>query len=252
MERLRLTGDMILTYQRQIEPGQTELTGAMDLEAPPITARLDPALTPVENAQAYYDRYRRKRKASRALPRRVAHVRAELATLEQLGADIELAESRPEIDAVGDALLDRSAGANSGSRRAHGSQVGGPLRLRSSDGFVLLVGRNSRQNETVTFGRASRADLWLHARGLPGGHVVIKAAGRRVPERTLLEAAGLALRFSGARGEGRAEVIVTEVRHVRHLRGGGPGMVTYDHEKTMVASPLDPAELDRARTTDML
>ena len=282
LDRLRLTGDMILTYQRQIGPGQTELVGTLDLDAPPLVARLDPDLTPVENAQSYYDRYSRKSKAAAALPGLKALVLAEMETLDQLRADLDLAENRAEIDAVADALADvrrelgpsppsagetegsaaarggagrgkgaaaspgsknRGAGSSStGRRKSHGKPAG-PLRLTSSDGFPLLVGRNSTQNEAVTFGKAARDDVWVHARGLPGGHVVVRSGGRDVPEQTLLEAAGLALFYSAARDESRGEAIVTKVRYVRRLKGGGPGMVRYEREATIVASPLDPAEL---------
>jgi predicted ribosome quality control (RQC) complex YloA/Tae2 family protein len=256
LERLRLGGDLILTLQRQIEPGQTALSGTLDPAFGPMTVELDPALTPVENAQAHYERYRRKKRAAEALPARLAKEQALVAVLDQLETDLLLATNRAEIDAVHDALLeigsdviDSAKGGQDGSRRkgrrsAPGAVAGKPLRLLSSDGLVLLVGRNRGQNETVTFKLASRNDLWLHARDVPGGHVVVKSAGRSVPERTLREAAGLALHFSRVRESRQAEVIVTEVRHVRRLKGAGKGMVRYERERTLVATPLDPSELE--------
>jgi predicted ribosome quality control (RQC) complex YloA/Tae2 family protein len=77
---------------------------------------------------------------------------------------------------------------------------------------------------------------------VPGAHVVVKSAGRLVPERTILEAAGLAAWFSRARDSARVDVVVTDVRHVRRLRGGGPGMVTIDqgHVATVTVAPRRP------------
>jgi predicted ribosome quality control (RQC) complex YloA/Tae2 family protein len=197
--------------------------------------RLDPARTPVENAQAFYERHRRARRAAAGVPRRLAESEALLATLDQLAADLALAEDRPAIDAVYEALREAGYVGRPLPRRAVGRS--GPLRVVSSDGLAVLVGRNSRQNETVTFERGKRGDRWLHARDVPGAHVLIKSAGRPVPERTLREAAALAAWFSAARDQAAVDVAVTDVRHVRRRRGAGPGMVTFRNEETLTVRP---------------
>jgi predicted ribosome quality control (RQC) complex YloA/Tae2 family protein len=117
------------------------------------------------------------------------------------------------------------------------------LRWVSGDGFTVLVGRNSRQNEMVTFQRAARGDLWLHARDVPGGHVIVKAAGAPVPERTVLAAAALAAWFSRARGDAAVAVAVTDIRHVKRLAGGGPGMVKVLESETRTVAPRSPEAL---------
>jgi predicted ribosome quality control (RQC) complex YloA/Tae2 family protein len=113
------------------------------------------------------------------------------------------------------------------------------LRRESSDGFVLLVGKNSRQNEEVTFHQAAANDLWLHARGVPGAHVIVKSGGRPIPETTLREAAALAAYYSQARENGSVAVDYTEQRYVRHMKSGGPGMVSYERERTLHVTPVD-------------
>jgi predicted ribosome quality control (RQC) complex YloA/Tae2 family protein len=102
---------------------------------------------------------------------------------------------------------------------------------------VLLVGKNSQQNEEVTFREAGSNDLWLHARGVPGAHVIIKSGGRQVPRRTLEEAARLAAYYSQARGNTSVPVDYTQQRYVRHMKGGGPGMVIYERERTISVRP---------------
>ncbi|RMF37812.1 MAG: DUF814 domain-containing protein, partial [Chloroflexi bacterium] len=116
-----------------------------------------------------------------------------------------------------------------------------PLRITSPDGFLILVGRNARQNDEVTFKRAGPDDLWLHARGVPGAHVVIKSGGQAVPETTLHLAATLAAYYSAARDGAQIAVDVTERKRVRRLKGNRPGMVTYRGERTLwIKGPVLP------------
>src|SRR5260370_14390415 len=99
---------------------------------------------------------------------------------------------------------------------------GVPLHIQSRDGFTILVGKNSRQNEEVTFHQATANDVWLHARGVPGAHVIIKAGGRDIPRSTIEQAANLAAYYSKPRGSTSVPVDYTLQRHVRHRKGGGP------------------------------
>jgi predicted ribosome quality control (RQC) complex YloA/Tae2 family protein len=114
---------------------------------------------------------------------------------------------------------------------------GVPLYKQSKEGFTILIGKNSRQNEEVTFHQATGNDLWLHARGVPGAHVIIKAGSREIPRATIDQAASLAAYYSQARGSTSVPVDYTLQRHVRHMKNGGPGMVIYEHEKTIYAEP---------------
>ena len=113
----------------------------------------------------------------------------------------------------------------------------GPLKVTTPEGIVIWVGRNSRQNEEVTFGKGKPEDLWLHARGVPGAHVIIKSGGRSMPPGIIQKAAGLAAYYSASRSEGRVLVDVTERRHVRKIKGGKEGMVTYRNESPIEAVP---------------
>ncbi|HEY0738029.1 MAG TPA: NFACT RNA binding domain-containing protein, partial [Herpetosiphonaceae bacterium] len=137
-------------------------------------------------------------------------------------------------------LLKAAAGKN--QARGPRSQ---PLRLRSSDGLTIFVGRSAGQNEEVTFRLARPDDLWLHVRDVPGAHVVIQSEDAP-PNRTIEEAAGLAVYFSAARGSTSAEVTLTQRRHVRKIPGGPPGLVSVRNEQTIRAVPLPPDSLQRA------
>ena len=109
-----------------------------------------------------------------------------------------------------------------------------PLRFVSPDGFVIRVGRNSRQNEAL-LKDARGEDLWLHAKDIPGSHVLVTSGGQDVPEDTLVLAAKLAAYYSKARGR-QTQVDYTPRRHVKKTPGGGPGLVHYTGEKSLIVS----------------
>jgi predicted ribosome quality control (RQC) complex YloA/Tae2 family protein len=238
LEDLRKKGELILAYSSSISPDQTELQAQYDIDGPPLVVALDPKLSPVANAQAYFREYEKGKRAAADVPGRLATADLEIAYLNQLAADLELAENWPEIDEVGEALS--AAGFLTGPPPARPrGRAAGPLRVISEDGMTILIGRNSRQNEEVTFRRASPDDLWLHARGVPGGHVLIKSGGRPVAERTLRQAARLAAWYSAGRSEGDVPVDVVSRKQVRRVAGGKarPGMVTYRGEETLRVEP---------------
>ena len=225
----RVAGELLLTYQAQV-PAMARAVTLTGYDGNPRTIALDPKLTAVENAQAYFRRYEKARRAAKRIPALIRNVRVDRAYLEQLTADLALAESRPEIDSVRDALV--AAGWATQRRKSTG-RVGEPRRFEV-EGFPIYVGRNARQNEQVTFKRAGPEDLWLHVRGLPGAHVVIKCGRQTVPEDVVQRVAELAAYYSPARGGGaRVPVDVTERRFVRRVRGGHPGLVTYRNERTV-------------------
>ena len=225
---LRQAGELLLTYQGRVEPGANEVT-VPDYAGEPRTIALDPELTPVENAQAYFERYRKAERAAKQIPPRLRALKADRAYLAQLATDLDLAESRPEIDAVYEAL--REAGWVSKPSRHHAGQVKGPRHVEI-DGAHLYVGRNAQQNEEVTFERADRDDLWLHVRGVPGAHVIVKSD--KAPSETVVRrAAELAAYFSAARDTGQVAVDVVARRFVKRAPGGRPGLVTYRNEETV-------------------
>ena len=115
-----------------------------------------------------------------------------------------------------------------------------PLRIQSSDGLTMYVGRSASQNEMTTFKLGAPSDIWLHTRSIPGAHVIIKSMGRDVPQSTLEEAAGLAAYFSKARNERSVEVDDAQRRQVRRITDGPLGMVSYHAQATIRVTPRAP------------
>lgn len=241
-ELLRQSGELLLAYQYSLTPGQSELRAQYEPDGPELVIRLASGLSPLENAQRYFTRHEKAKRALQEVPQLLKQTKAQLQTLEQLACDLTLADSRPDIDEVRSTL--QSMGLWRGARqRMPGGQRSGPLRVVTAEGFVMRAGRNSRQNEQVTFERVSGADLWLHARGVPGAHVLIRHDGRPVPDHVLDQAAALAAWFSPRRDERRVAVDVTQRRNVRRIHGAGPGMVSYRNERTLNVQPRSPEAL---------
>jgi predicted ribosome quality control (RQC) complex YloA/Tae2 family protein len=236
--RWRQSGEWILAYAHTISPGQAELV-AQTGEDEPLRIPLDPDRSPPDNAQAYFGRYRKAQRAAEGGAARLQEVDLALQDLEQLETDLELAASRPEIDEVRAALVE------AGHVRAKNGKLprtvrSEPLSLTSPDGFTILVGRNSRQNDRVTFRRAQGEDWWFHARGVSGAHVVVRSQGHALPPDTIRRAAELAAYYSRLRDESNVEVDYTRRRHVRRIPGAAPGLVTYSQERTVRTAPRGP------------
>jgi predicted ribosome quality control (RQC) complex YloA/Tae2 family protein len=239
VEELRRKGEMILAYAHRIEPGQRELAAPVGPGEALLLIELDPRLSPVENAQRYFERYKKAKSAAEEIPALLQQAELEMRYLDQLETDLDLAANWPEIREVEACLAE--AGYIREERRKQKVGRSRPLEVKSQDGLLILVGRNSRQNEEITFRRAGPNDLWLHARGVPGAHVIVKTGGRGVPEATLRQAAQLAAYYSQVRDSACVAVDYTERRYVRPIKGAGPGLVTYTRERTIRVAPRKPA-----------
>lgn len=265
--RYRLYGDLLLAHQHEVGQGPTSvvLLNYFDQsgsdEASQISVPLDPRFDAVTNANRYFNKYHKLRRALELVPTQIEQNNLELAMVSQFMSDLKIAENSAEITHVqaevqaagymrgSKVVIDKKAlkaakkiqGKGKGGKPAKGKPVppggGVPLHIQSREGFTLLVGKNSRQNEEVTFRQATSNDLWLHARGVAGAHVIIKSAGREIPHNTINQAASLAAYYSEARGTTSASVDYTLQRHVRHMKGGGPGMVIYEREHTIYVEP---------------
>lgn len=243
-EKLRTEAEWLLALQTQLTPGQKVLE--VDLgEAEPLRIKLDPALSPVEQAQRKFKQAGKLARAAEFVPARQTQLKSDLAFLDQLATDLALAENQPQIATVvselqSSGLLPQRPGRNKATRPAQEL-----LRYYSNSGVEIIVGRNARQNDHITFNVAGSADLWLHAREIPGAHVIVRSGGQPVDEETLQAAAQLAAYYSQRRGDRAVPVAVTPRRFVTRMAGGRPGQVNFRQEETLVVPAELPAEIMR-------
>jgi predicted ribosome quality control (RQC) complex YloA/Tae2 family protein len=241
-EPLRRAGELILTHQVSLAPGATELV--VDGER----IELDGTLSAVDNAQAYFARYRKAREAEERVPalleagrQRAAHL-ADLRTLVELADGMESVRAlRREVGAaaaLGKPTISEPKVLKRGSRPKTASKLSGPhRRIALGDGWEVLVGTSAAGNAHVTFDLAESEDLWLHARGVPGSHVILRTHGSTPPNAVVERAAQLAAYHSAARTSSAVEVDVTLKRYVKKIPGGLPGLVRYENERTVRVPP---------------
>lgn len=241
-DALREIGQAILGTIHEIRPGQKAIL---------VNGRevaLDPRESAVENAQRYFRDYKRAREAGRRVPVLLEQASRELAYLDDMETLASQADDpgriktlRDELRTIG-VLRDREPRLPKKAQRGRPADAGPrPLTVPLADGYLALVGTSAKGNERVTFDLATQDDVWLHARQIPGSHVILRTAGRE-PTRAILEsAASLAAHFSKSRDDARVPVDWTHRKHVRKIRGGPPGLVSYVNERTLDVAPKPPA-----------
>ncbi|MFN4070137.1 MAG: NFACT family protein [Thermus caldifontis] len=225
-EGLRRQADLLLARLKEVPKGAERVT-LEDFEGRPVEIPLDPALSPQENAQRLYERARRlEGLAERALTL-IPKLEAQLQALQEEVRRVERAELAELL------ALSRHPKGQKGPRLG--------LRYTSPSGFLVLVGRNAKENDLLTR-TAHSEDLWFHAQGVPGSHVILKAEGKSPPLEDLLFAARLAAYHSKARGESQVPVDYTRKKHVWRPRKAAPGQVLYTHAKTLFVEGSLPQE----------
>jgi predicted ribosome quality control (RQC) complex YloA/Tae2 family protein len=225
-ESYRRCGDLILANLHRLARGAGWLT-AEDADQPGTTVdiELDPRLPPVENAAAYYRRYRKAREGLAGLEEQLRQQQAAL-----VGIQAQLARTETEQD-IG--RLRGVAAAERKTRQRVGDGTTPGLEFRSG-AFRILVGRTAQENEQLLRRHTRGNDTWVHARDYSGAYVFIRAQpGKSVPLETLLDGATLALWYSKARQSGQGDVYYTQVKYLRRPRGGKPGLVLPTQEKNL-------------------
>ena len=235
-EENRISGDLISANLYRMQKGEA-LLEAEDFynENQMRRIKLDPLLTPAQNAQAYYKKYKKAATAEKTLAVQIEKGEEELDYLFSVQESLLRAESEDELSEIRQELSD----AGYFKKRAKGAKTTAtkPLTFRSSDGFLICVGRNNLQNDKLTLKTAAKEDIWFHTKGIHGAHTVLFTEGKIVPERSLQEAAILAAYHSKGKHSSSVPVDYCPIREVKKPSGAKPGKVIYEHYKTLYVTP---------------
>ncbi len=232
-------GDLLITHLRQIKKGQRQIEVEDLARGGKRVISLDPTLDPAANAQRYYERYKKLKRGVEKLTERRHELEMEISYLQNVGVQLEQAENLEELREL-QAELELEGSLSRSSKKRSQPVSSGPRRY-PIDGFLVLVGRNGRQNDAL-IRQANREEYWLHAKDRPGAHVVIMSDQRGAvpPERVLLRAAQLAAYYSRGRGSTKVPVTYTRVKYLRKPKGARPGLVTVTREEgTLIVSPKE-------------
>ncbi len=237
MDEWRIFGELLTAQSYLIPKGAPSVTvqNYYDENGGSVTIPLDVSLSPAQNAQRYFRRYRKARSAMTLAAGQREKTLKEIAVLEQALEDLEKSETEDEIREVRTFLTEngilKPQTVRRGSRRP---AVSSPHRFLSPDGLEILVGKNSMQNERLT--RDARGDdLWLHAKDMPGSHVILRKGPGEAPKASLEAALKLAAFYSRGRGQ-HVSVDMTERRYVKKPGGTPAGFVTYTRQTTVIVS----------------
>jgi len=239
MELLQKYGELITANLYRIRQGEKNVVveDYYEAEAPNITIPILDTLTPAENAQRYFKRYAKAKSAKTELTRQLEKTKNELYYLESVEEALSQAETVKDLSEISDELYEQGYLKRTEKSRKK-PETAKPMEFETSDGFLVLVGKNNRQNDMLTMKIAKNADLWFHTKDIHGSHVILRYEhGREFTETAIFEAAKLAARYSKAKHSENVPVDYTQVKYVKKPAGASPGMVIYTDNKTVYVTP---------------
>ena len=239
----KIKGELLTAYIYMIEKGMEsiEVDNFYDENYAKVTINLNKNLTPSENAQKYFKKYNKLKTAKKELTSQLIICNDEIEYLENILLGIENCENLEELADIKDELIRLGYAKAPYKYRAKKDidLTTKPNQFISSDGFTILVGKNNKQNDYLTLRIADPEDIWMHTKNIPGSHVIIKCAGKDVPDETLYEAAMLAAYYSKGRMSSQVPVDYTMKKHVKKPSGSKPGMVIYETNSTIYVTPTE-------------
>ncbi len=226
-EKFRIYGELLTANLYALEKGMRKVEVLNYYTGENITIPLDPKLSGTRNAQKYYKEYKRKQTAVKMLTQLIQQGEIELEYLQSVAYSVSNAKNEAELMVIRGEL--HGAGYIKYYKSKDKKQKPQDfIRYTSSDGFLILVGRNNLQNDRLTIKTARGKDMWFHVKNAPGSHVVVMSEGKDIPLPTQNEAAMLAVYHSSLKDSGKAEVDYTFVKNIRKTNDLKPGMVIYD------------------------
>jgi predicted ribosome quality control (RQC) complex YloA/Tae2 family protein len=209
-------------------------------DAPSIEIKIDENQSLQDEAAQRFRQYTKAKTAAEEIASRLTQVDRETAELERRLQQLdEIIQSRDEaaLESFEKPAPAPKAPAKKSSRN---EKLSGVRRYLSTDGYEILVGRAARDNDNLTFRVAQPNDLWMHAGDYPGSHVVVRNPTRKeIPQRTVIEAAQLAGRFSQASEDSKVVVHYTERKFLSKPKGAAPGLVRMSRFRSITVEPKE-------------
>ena len=233
MDEYRVMGEVLNAHLYELKKGMEEavLPNWYDPDGGTVTVPLDIRLTPSQNAQRYFKKYQKARSARKTAAEQKEKTLAELDFLEGMLLDTDKCVGESELEEIRAELVRAGYMKRVINRRQQRAlPQSKPYLYRSADGIEIAVGKNAAQNDRLTLG-AKPDEMWLHAKDMPGSHVIVRAEGE-IPQETLKQAAQLAAWYSKGQRSSSVPVDYTRRRYVKKPSGAPAGQVIYTHQKT--------------------
>jgi len=251
-EKYRIWGELIHSSGRELPRGHNEIKVLDYYQDPPVETcvPLDPRFTSNENARRYYAKYAKLQRANKILRSSLEKAESYIARLDSIQERLNRDDDISSLLSVQDELVEIAGKCNiripqrkqkalspvSRGKKVSRKPTGETVQVMDGlDGTVLYVGKNAAGNDYLVRHLRKPGDIWLHAKGVKGAHVLLRPApGATVTSRALDWAAGLAARHSEAATSGKVEVDWIDAAAIKKPGGSPPGFVTYRGAKTII------------------
>lgn len=238
METYKLYGELITNYLYQIPKqrlSHIELLNYYDNKM--IDIPLDVSILPVENAKKYFKKYNKLKNASSIVKEQKVELEKEINYLESIVYEIEISTCIEDIDLIYEEI--KSSFSNNKKQKLkvkENTNTYAPISY-SIDGFKVLIGRNNKQNDELTFKIANSNDIWFHVKDFHGSHVILFTNGEAPSQGIINKCAALAAFYSKATNSSNVPVDYTFVKNVKKYKNAKPGMVIYTSQETVNVQP---------------
>ena len=249
-EKYRLYGELLTAYIHLIQTGARSVELLNYYDGTSVTIPLSEKLSGAKNAQQYFKKYSKARTAIKEKAVQLEEVEADITYLDSVIQSLEAVNTEAELDQIKEELIEtgyiRYRG-KPGQKRKKQKQA--PLEDRLSDGHYVFVGRNNKENDQLTTKTASRTDVWLHTKDIPGSHVIlVTSSGESLDDiaaETIYEAASIAAYHSKGKDSDNVPVDYTLIKYVKKPSGAKPGLVIFTHNSTVYVTPKLPCSVTK-------
>ncbi|HKZ21906.1 MAG TPA: NFACT family protein [candidate division Zixibacteria bacterium] len=247
-EKFKKFGDLLTISLDKIQRGQpsVKVADVFDPDSPEIEIPLDPERSPAKNADNYYRKFRKAKTALEVIKKRLHQTEAEIKIFGELKNQAESAVKLEDLEKIKEILVRKKLLVKKEAKEKKSAKQKKTLfrEFVTSDGWKVLVGRNSKENEYLSFRYARPHDFWFHAHTAAGAHVVLVRENRKQlpPNNTIVETAKIAAYYSKAKGSKKVEVLYTEAKFVKKPRKGKTGTAIVERKKTILVEPKLPEE----------
>ncbi|MFA5072354.1 MAG: NFACT family protein [Nitrospirota bacterium] len=237
IEEYKQAGNLILANLRNLKTGM-EQTELHDYEGKAISIVLDPRLSPQRNADRYFKKYKKMKAGYTIISQRLAEAKKEFTFLNALQSDLAQAQGYDDVMQIQSRLASRGYWKIKKEATSREQTPSFGYKKILFQGWEILVGKSAKGNDYITTGLASPDDIWLHAEGMPGSHVLIRNPHKAdIPDDVLVKAAAFAAFHSKGKNAGKVSVTYTQARFVKKPKGAKPGLVTLTERKSIMVRP---------------
>ena len=240
-DKYRLYGELLTASLHSVQDGRSSAEVLNYYDGTTMNIPLDPRFTAAQNAQKYFKKYGKFRTAIVEKGVQLKETEQEIAYLDSVLTFIDNARTVDDLEDIRAELIENGFLKKKNARERDRKLKLKPYEYHTTSGKRILVGRNNRENDLLTFKNAGSRDIWMHTKDIPGSHVILFTEGEEPTEEDIFEAASIAAWHSKAKLSGQVPVDYVRVKYVKKPNGAKPGYVIFTNNNTVYVTPADPA-----------